>query len=121
MTMMSPLEFLVLSLATWRIVCLFSQDTGPAGLFSSLRAWLVPAGTPEPGSLGQLLTCPYCLGVWMGPLVALAWYAAPDFTVLCMIPLALAGAVSFLQAVTFDDKDDDFPTGPPPQDNMLSG
>lgn len=117
---MSPMEFLIAGLGVWRLATLVTQDDGPEAVLAKARRWLTGNQEIQAGSLGQLITCPYCLSVWLGLAAVLSWYAAPGLTIAALSPLAVAAMTSLLQQLTFDRPRDDLPSGPP-QDNMLSG
>jgi hypothetical protein len=121
--MITAMEFLILSLAVWRTAVLVTQDDGPARICAYMRAYFVPAGTEaRDGSLGELVTCPYCLSVWLGIAVWLSWLSWPTETLLASLPLALAGAAAAVHKLTYDRPDGCCdPPAPPDQDSMLSG
>lgn len=51
---MSPFEFIILSLACYRLTVLVARDSGPFDVFKKARA-RVP-----------MLGCPFCVSVWIG-------------------------------------------------------
>jgi hypothetical protein len=53
------------SFACYRLTVLFARDLGPWGVFKRLR---------EIGSCSKLLTCPFCVSIYTGALVVLAFY-----------------------------------------------
>ncbi len=57
-------EFILLSLATWRITSLLTEEDGPGDIFIKLRAVLKPIG---------VLECFWCASVWVG------WAISFDF------------------------------------------
>ena len=88
----SFLDFAVLSLATFRLIRLFVYDA----VTSHIREYLdkFPAGPQR--ELGDLLSCPWCTGIWMAFFVAFAYF----LTIWAWYPifiLALAGAATFIQ------------------------
>lgn len=52
---------IILSLATWRITSLLTEEDGPADIFIKLRAVLKPIG---------VLECFWCASVWVGWLLS---------------------------------------------------
>jgi hypothetical protein len=56
---MNLLEFMVATLAVWRLTHLITSEDGPFNLFAWLRG---KAGT---GFWGSLFDCFYCLSLWM--------------------------------------------------------
>jgi hypothetical protein len=51
---MTPLDLLILSLATWRLAYLLAKEKGPYDILTTLRGRFV------------FLTCIYCVSVWAG-------------------------------------------------------
>lgn len=92
----TPFEFLVLAVAVWRATHMVVYDLGPFDAFERLRAL---AGAREVGgkivvrgTLGKLVTCPWCVSIWMAAPAALlaegwSWWAIPVW-------LALAGVAA---------------------------
>jgi hypothetical protein len=62
---MTGLQFLVASLATYRLTVLVSRDLGPFSIFKKLRA--IP-------HLGLMVGCPYCVSIWIAAGVELSFY-----------------------------------------------
>lgn len=97
--MITAIPFLVLVLACWRLSCLLAYEDGPACCFLRARTWAVTRW-PEPGQLGELVTCPYCLSVWFGALLALLYWVAPGPALLLSLPLALSGGACVFQRLS---------------------
>lgn len=71
---MTSLQFLTYCLATYRLTILITEDKGPGFIFAKLRQ------APKKGtSLKQGLSCPFCVSIWMGLLVALSLYGQAWF------------------------------------------
>lgn len=80
---MSLVEFLILSLGTWRLSALLSYERGPADIFVKFRRLLSiehgedgePSVWPD-RYLPNLITCVWCLstmvglGVWIGDVLS---------------------------------------------------
>lgn len=70
---MTALEFLLLTLATYRITRLVATDSLWADSRDRLRAWLENRGDPDDKfgpyltgqKLAELITCPFCVGFWV--------------------------------------------------------
>lgn len=100
--MLDWLNFLLLSLACYRLVNLIVRDEGPFSVFHRFRILTGvydydKQGRPQ-SAIGRLVSCPYCLGVWVAiPLAVigngLEWYTLVYW-------LAIAGLQSFLQGVS---------------------
>lgn len=63
---MSFLEWLIGGMATYRITVLIVRCAGPWEMFKRLR---------KIDRCSKLLKCPYCVGIWAGSIVTLAFYA----------------------------------------------
>ncbi len=91
----SLFDFLLLSLATFRLVRLFTYDH--VTLF--IRNYFAD---PMPGmrkSAGDLLNCPWCFGVWAGTFVVFFYYTTP-MAWYALLVLAISGVGSFIQLVS---------------------
>lgn len=72
---MTPLKFIILALATWRISNMLVEEDGPWMVFEHLRlkSGLQPAAyadlqreTDPPGKMpGTLFACVWCMSVWI--------------------------------------------------------
>ncbi len=100
----SALEFIVLSLATLRLTRLFVYDKISAFFREQFYDVVESRGKrtlqkPESGprrTLADLLSCPWCIGMWMGATVVFFFY----LTIYAWFPilaLAVAGVGSILQ------------------------
>jgi hypothetical protein len=91
----SPFDFFVMSLATMRLVRLFTFDKVTA----PVRDWL---GAGAEGSLRNALFhlsgCLWCTGIWAGFLVVFLFFAYP-ITWYVVLALALSAAGSLLQLI----------------------
>ncbi len=91
-----PFEFLLATLASWRIAYLLTQEDGPWDMFVGLRR--IVAGT----MLGRALDCFYCTSVWVAAPFAL-WvtpFAVRTFMATIVTWLALSGAACLLHRAT---------------------
>jgi hypothetical protein len=92
-TWITPWEFVLLSLAVFRLVRLFSYDL----ITAFLREWL--AGREQNtflGTLSSLITCPWCTGLWFSSFVIFFYFATPYAWPVILV-LAVAGAASLMQ------------------------
>lgn len=62
--MLSPFEFIILALATYRVTRLVTRDV----IMDSFRNWFWKKWSPEESKLGYLLTCEWCLSIWVASL-----------------------------------------------------
>ncbi len=86
-------DFVLISLAIFRLIRLFTYDA----ITAFLREWFVGAD-PESfrGSLGTLINCPWCTGLWFSLVVVFFYFLTP-FAWYGILILALGAVASFLQ------------------------
>lgn len=85
-------EFVIGTLATWRVASMLTREEGPYALFSRLRG-------PEPArGLRGALHCFYCASVWVAAPVAR--FVAPWSLRSVVIWLALSGGACLLDRAT---------------------
>lgn len=85
-------EFIVATLATWRIAALFTREDGPYAIFSRLRGDATVRG-PR-----RVLQCLYCTSVWVA--APLAGFVAPWSVRSIVIWLGLSGGACLLDRAT---------------------
>lgn len=102
-------EFIVASFACYRLATLVAIDNGPSDIFLRLRTKAGCCAAAEQGrgkeqgpciSLAALLNCPYCLGLWFAPVLALL--IAGSVQEYILLSLGIAGVQTFLQEITND-------------------
>lgn len=89
-------DFLLISLAIFRLVRLFTYDL----ITKFIREWF--EGSPVGSfmaTLGELLHCPWCTGLWFSAFVVFFYFATPFAWPIILI-LALAGVASFIQILS---------------------
>jgi len=74
----TPFWFLILSLATYRLVRLALYDTITQSLRDRIWDWLSRKDTTLRDQAGYLLSCHWCLGVHAAFWVTLCWFLAND-------------------------------------------
>ena len=67
---MTPLSFIIVSLAIWRLSYAIVKENGPLMVFARLRARLA-ASQKRSGGLFDLISCVYCVSFWIGLVGAL--------------------------------------------------
>lgn len=67
---MTPLAFIIASLAIWRLSYAIVKENGPLMVFARLRARLA-ASQKRSGGLFDLISCIYCVSFWIGLVGAL--------------------------------------------------
>lgn len=107
--MPGPFAVVLIALATYRVARLIAVDT----LTLEVRAWFYrfawkdqPAGPAEARGaartyLYELVTCPFCVGVWAAFALFGLWVHVRWFHWLIAV-LAIAGAQAFLQSLPED-------------------
>lgn len=95
------LVFILASFATFRLAELVAVDDGPGDVLLWMRARLGAYDLGEDGqpetSIGRMVICPYCLGIYFAGLLTLTLWPISILTPLYW--LAIAGGQAFLQHV----------------------
>ena len=82
----SPLDFIILAIAAWRLSYMVTKEQGPfRGFFIAREKW------------GGVLDCIYCISVWIAALCAILWYF--NLT-LILYPFAISGLAMMLRSYT---------------------
>ena len=85
----------LMALAVFRLVRLTTYDI----ITQFVRDWFVGADPRTlPGTLGALINCPWCTGLWYAFIVAFAYFATP-YSWFVIFVLALAALGSFFQVL----------------------
>jgi hypothetical protein len=92
------LTFVILALATFRLARLVTTDT----ISRRLRDAIWKRHSPTKG-LGYLITCNWCLSIYVGIAFEISRTINPVWTLVCAVPLALSAAAGLLTA--YEDKD----------------
>ena len=89
-------DFIILSLAVWRLTRLFTYDS----ITKFIRDWFEGAqpGTLR-GTLHTLMNCLWCTGLWFGATVVFFYFAFP-FLWIVFLMLAVSAVGSFLQVIS---------------------
>jgi len=90
-------DLVLLSLATFRLVRLFTYDH----ITAFLREWVAGAhpGTFL-GTVKDLLGCPWCTGVWFGFLAYVGYSVSREMVMPLILILAIAALASFFQVLS---------------------
>jgi Protein of unknown function (DUF1360) len=104
---LSTVDFVLMTLATWRLTRLFVYDN--ITKFIREQFWdVVKAGKgytlekPKVGprrTMADLLSCPWCIGVWAAAVVIFFYLITPYATYPVML-LALSAVATFLQLLS---------------------
>jgi hypothetical protein len=95
---MNVVTLLLLSGLTFRVVWLWQQDIITEPARDVVHGWLdrhAEAGSPVAAWLFDLLTCPWCLSVWVAA-VAYVWWAVHPGSFVPVAAVATASAVAGL-------------------------
>lgn len=92
----SIFDFIIMILATFRLVRLLTYDS----VTDYIRRYLAGYDDGFRKTLSDLVNCPWCTGVWMSLLVVFLFYALPGFRTFLLI-MALAGAGTFIQILVW--------------------
>ena len=100
-------DLAVLSVATHKLSRIVAKDSVTAPLRAPFTELQGPAGAGELNervrgtgfrrALGELITCPFCLAVWVATAFAFAYVVAPRFTRLAAMALTAVTASDMLQ------------------------
>ena len=94
---MTPLSFIIASLATWRLSYAIVRENGPLMVFARLRARLA-ASQKRSGGLFDLVSCVLCVSFWIG-LLSSPWLVQGVFNWI-MYGLAFSGVATLLELLT---------------------
>jgi prepilin signal peptidase PulO-like enzyme (type II secretory pathway) len=88
--------FLLMALAIFRLVRLFTYDN----ITAFVRDWFVGCAPQSCGdTLGVLINCPWCMGLWFALIVPFFYYATP-YSWFVILVLALAAVGSLFQLLS---------------------
>lgn len=88
----SPIVFLIATLAVWRITHLLWGEDGPWDIFVRLRRLV------GQGFLGSLLDCFYCLSLWIA--IAPGWLLGRTWVERILLWLALSAGAILLERIS---------------------
>ncbi len=86
-------DFFLMTLAVMRLTRLFTYDS----ITAFIREWFAGKDLNSfEGSLGTLINCPWCMGLWFALVVVFFYFATPSAWYVILI-LALSAAASLVQ------------------------
>jgi hypothetical protein len=89
-------DLVLIALAIFRLVRLFTYDV----ITAFIRNWFVDAPENSLGhTLGALLNCPWCTGLWFSFVVVFFYFATP-YSWPVILVLALAALASLMQVLS---------------------
>lgn len=89
------MDFIILSLAIWRISNLLIEESGPYTVLELFR-YQIGIRYNEQGfvyatnELAELFSCHFCLSIWLGILAAISYFFYPALTYWLCLPFALS-------------------------------
>jgi hypothetical protein len=86
---MNPLQFIILTLSTWRITHLIQAEDGPWDVIFKIRKWV------GNGFVGSLMDCFYCLSIWTA--IPFAMVAGSTITEYIVYTMAMSGGAILIQ------------------------
>lgn len=104
---MKAFDFIVATLALWRVSSLLVRERGPADVFLRVRqaagiehgdGW-APMAWPDTWA-SNVLSCVRCLSVNLAAALALLWWRWPRATRAACIPLALSAGAILVEEMT---------------------
>jgi hypothetical protein len=98
-------DYLVLSLAAWRITNLLVYEDGPWDIFGKIRDLIGVkyTSTSDPygtNVIATAFTCLWCLSPWIGLLMMLSYLLTPTATFYFAVPFALSTMAIVIDKVT---------------------
>lgn len=98
------LRFILAALAVYRLARMLAFEDGPFDVFVSFRTWVGGYdygvnGQPV-SSLGKLVSCPLCIGVWLSfpAMIYVLW--SPGDSAVIVAWFAIAGLQVYLQKIS---------------------
>ena len=89
-------DFFLMALAIFRLIRLFTYDA----ITAFIREWFSGAESRSLlGSLGTLINCPWCTGLWFSFVVVFFYFLTP-FAWYIILILALSALASFFQLLS---------------------
>ena len=88
------LSLFVQSLATVRLLKLLVEEQGPWKIFERFRTFIgidAYGGYNEDNQLAGLFSCPWCLGLWVAPIIFVAYRYIP--WAICILAIAELGCL----------------------------
>jgi len=92
--------------ACYRLAQLVTLDDGPMFIFRDMRRQMnavASRGGKFQKGVAELLSCPYCIGIWLAFPCALAYLYPTGFVDIILLVVGIAGGQAFLQGREYDD------------------
>lgn len=88
-------RFILAALVCFRLGELIAIDFGPGNIFLRFRAWC----KRKSENLFLLVSCPYCVGIYFAPILALLAVLAIPASDAILLILGIAGAQALMQGI----------------------
>lgn len=95
---MTALEFIILSIITWRVAYMLTAEYGPFNVFVFIRQVVGIDNRADeghqPNLLAGILRCSLCAGVWVAVFLSAAFFVLgqPDYSLFDILFYALGAA-----------------------------
>ena len=104
---MNIIDFLILSLATWRLSSLIATpgDDGPWEIFMKFRKLMGVEYDEKTGLyhgtnvFARAIECVFCISIWLGIALTILYLYFGDWTVCFSLPFALSGAAIIVERI----------------------
>ena len=90
--MINYLDLIILGLATYRISHMIVWEDGPFKIFMKMQSWC-----ERNDFLTDLLSCVWCLSVWVGAILVFSAIMDKIVTIYLMLPFALSAIAAILE------------------------
>lgn len=95
------LRIILCILSSYRITELISLDDGPFGIFRKFRKFLGKRGSKGELNyqLAILITCPFCLGIWISSVMSLLIFFPTVIGDIFLIVMSISGGQTVLESL----------------------
>jgi len=94
--MNSIFDFIILSLAAYRITRMITTDY----IFQPIREWIWRWSRPDEGiGIGYLITCEWCIGFWVASALLFVYTIASETTIVAACVFAISAVVGLLYRI----------------------
>lgn len=94
---MLAIDLLIMTCAVARLSRFLVHEHGPFDIAGWVR-FVFDADAPniQPGTLGELMNCTWCLSFWIALAIMVPYLWFSDETVMCCVPFAVSFVAGFL-------------------------
>jgi len=92
---MELLDFIILSLATWRISNLIVDEDGPWDILAKFRKFVGvfydERSVRQGGNIiANAMVCVWCISIWIAAFITGIFLIAPEITIIVALPFAMS-------------------------------